>query len=63
LNKDTTADNSTYTQGGVQYSADSLVGIESSVLRINFSGNLPALRVAANRCAIFYVNRNSNQSI
>jgi hypothetical protein len=41
--------NSTYTQGGVTFSADTFVGIESSVLRINFCGNLPALRVAANR--------------
>ena len=45
---DLPAPNSTYTQGGVPFSADSFVGIESSVLRINFSGNLPALRVAAN---------------
>lgn len=41
--------NSTYTQGGVSCSVDSFVGIESSVLRINFSCNLPALRVAAKR--------------
>ena len=45
----TAAGNSTYTQGGVPSSADTFVGIESSVLRINFSGNLPALRVAAKR--------------
>jgi hypothetical protein len=41
--------NSTYTQGGVPSSADSFVGIESAVLRINFSGKIPAQRVAAKR--------------
>ena len=41
--------NSTYPKGGVSCSADSFVVAESSVLRINFSGNLPALRVAAKR--------------
>ena len=45
----TTPYNSTYTQGGVSYSVDSFVGIESSVLRIKFSGKNPALRVAAKR--------------
>lgn len=49
LTRRTTAYNSTYTQGGVPCSADSFVGIESAVLRINFSGNLPAQRVAAKR--------------
>jgi hypothetical protein len=44
-----TATNSTYPKGGVSCSADSFVVAESSVLRINFSGNLPALRVAAKR--------------
>jgi hypothetical protein len=41
--------NSTYPKGGVSCFADSFVGIESSLLRINFIGNLPALRVAAKR--------------
>lgn len=44
-----TSDNSTYTQGGVPFSEDTFVGIESSVLRINYSGKNPALRVAAKR--------------
>jgi hypothetical protein len=36
------AGKSTYTQGGVPFLADSLVVVESSVLRINFSGKKPA---------------------
>jgi len=48
IERSTTA-NSTYPKGGVSCSADSFVSIESSVLRINFSGDLPALQVAANR--------------
>lgn len=48
MKRKTTA-NSTYTQGEVPFSADTFVGIESAVLRINFSGNLPAQRVAAKR--------------
>jgi hypothetical protein len=42
-----TVPNSTYTQGGVPCFADTFVGIESSVLRINFGGKNLALRVAA----------------
>jgi len=42
--------NSTYPKGGISCSADTFVGIESSVLRMKFSGKSPALRVAANRC-------------
>jgi hypothetical protein len=42
-----TAANSTYPKGGGSCFADSFVGIENSVLRINFSGKNPALRVAA----------------
>ena len=41
--------NSTYPKGGVSCSADTFVPAESSRLRINFSGNLPALRIAAKR--------------
>jgi hypothetical protein len=42
-------DNSTYPKGGVSCFADSFVVAESSVLRMEFSGKNPALRVAANR--------------
>jgi len=45
----TPAPNSTYPKGGVSYFADSLVQAESSVLRMNFSDENPALRVAAKR--------------
>ena len=41
--------NSTYPKGGVSYFADSFAVAESSVLRMKFSGENPALRVAANR--------------
>ncbi len=41
--------NSTYPKGGVSCFADCFVGIESSVLRMKFSGKSPALRVAAKR--------------
>jgi len=41
--------NSTYPKGGASCSADSFVQAESSVLRMQFSGKIPALRVAANR--------------
>jgi hypothetical protein len=51
IDRRSTGHNSTYTQGGVPCSADTFVGKVSSVLRINFSGNLPALHVAAKRCA------------
>jgi len=44
------AANSTYPKGGVSFSADTFVVAESSVLRIEFSGKNPALRVAAKRC-------------
>jgi hypothetical protein len=40
--------NSTYPKGGVLCSVDSFVQAESSVLRIEFSGKNPALRLAAN---------------
>ena len=43
--------NSTYPKGGVSYSADSFVVAESSVLRMKFRSEIPALRVAANRYA------------
>jgi len=45
----TPAANSTYPKGGVSCSADTFVQAESSVLRMKFSGKIPALRVAANR--------------
>jgi len=41
--------NSTYPKGGVSCSADTFVQAESSVLRMKFSGENPALRVAAKR--------------
>jgi len=41
--------NSTYPKGGVSFFADTFVQAESLVLRMNFSGKNPALRVAANR--------------
>ncbi|WP_169714477.1 hypothetical protein [Algoriphagus antarcticus] len=44
-----TTHNSTYPKGGVSCSADSFVVAESSVLRMKFSGKIPALRVAAKR--------------
>ena len=44
-----TAYNSTYPKGGVSCSKDTFVQVESSVLRMKFSGKSPALRVAANR--------------
>ena len=47
--RETPAGNSTYPEGGVSCTADSFVGIESSVLRMKFSGKNPALRVAAKR--------------
>ena len=43
------AHNSTYPKGGFSCYKDSFVVAESSVLRMKFSGNLPALRVAAKR--------------
>jgi len=43
------ADNSTYPKGGVSCSKDTFVQAESSVLRMKFSGKIPALRVAAKR--------------
>jgi hypothetical protein len=45
----TPAANSTYPKGGVSCFADSFVVAESSVLRMEFSGKNPALRVAAKR--------------
>ena len=41
--------NSTYPKGGASCSADTFVGIKSSVLRMKFCGKSPALRVAAKR--------------
>jgi hypothetical protein len=43
------APNSTYPKGGVSYSKDSFVVIETFVLLIDICGESPALRVAANR--------------
>ena len=40
---------STYPKGGVSCSADSFEVAKSSVLRMKFSGKIPALRVAAKR--------------
>jgi len=45
----TAAPNSTYPKGGVSCSADSFVQAKSSVLRMKFLEENPALRVAANR--------------
>jgi hypothetical protein len=42
-------DNRTYPKGGVSDFADSFVVAESSVLRMKFSAENPALRVAAKR--------------
>jgi len=42
-----TGHNSTYPKGGVSCFADTFVQAESSVLRMKFSGENPALRVAA----------------
>jgi len=47
-----TAGNSTYPKGGVSCFADTFVQAESSVLRMKFSGKIPALQVAANRYRI-----------
>jgi hypothetical protein len=41
--------NSTYPKGGGSFFADTFVQAESSVLRMEFSGKNPALRVAAKR--------------
>jgi hypothetical protein len=41
--------NSTYPKGGVSCSAERFVVAESSVLQMKFSGENPALRVAAKR--------------
>jgi len=46
--------NSTYPKGGVSCSADTFVQAESSVLRMKFCGENPALRVAANRYVPFW---------
>ena len=48
-----TAYNSTFAIGGVSYSADSFVGAESWVLRINFCAEKPAHRKCAKRYASF----------
>ena len=45
----TTAANSTFAIGGVSFSADSFVVKESSVLRMNICGKMPAHRKSANR--------------
>jgi len=44
-----TTGNSTFAIGGVSCSADSFVIAESSVLRINICGELPAHRKSAKR--------------
>jgi hypothetical protein len=49
MTKRTTGYNSTYPKGGVSCFADTFVVAESSVLQMKFSGENPALRVAANR--------------
>ena len=54
-----TAANSTYPKGGVSFSADTFVVAESSVLRIEFSGKNPALRVAAKRYGQVQKNKES----
>ncbi len=51
IDKRITGYNSTYLKGGVSCFADSFVVAENSVLRMNFSGKNPALRVAAKRYA------------
>jgi hypothetical protein len=48
---------STYPKGGVSCSADTFVQAESSVLRMKFSGKIPALRVAANRYREAYLTK------
>ena len=47
------AANSTFAIGGVSYSADSLVGVKSFVLRLNIVGEKPAHRKSAKRYFIF----------
>ena len=49
--------NSTFAIGGISCSADSLVQAESFVLRIKFSGKIPAHRKSANRYAQCYDDR------
>lgn len=46
--------NSSYPKGGVSCSKDSLVVNGSLVFQIKFCGEIPALRLAAKRCASFY---------
>jgi hypothetical protein len=41
--------NSTYPKGGLSFSKDSFVGIQTLVFQIKFSGKSTALKVAANR--------------
>jgi len=62
-NRNLTACNSGLAKVAVQCSVDTFVVNQSLVLRINVYGENRHLRQAANRCAIFYVNKNSNQSI
>jgi len=50
--------NSTYPKGGVSCFADTFVQAESSVLRMNFCGKNPALRVAANRQVVKILSTN-----
>jgi len=52
VEKEARTANSTYPKGWVSYSADTFVQAESSVLRMKFSGKIPALQVAANREAV-----------
>ena len=49
MTKGRAAQNSTFAIGGVSCSSDSLVVVESFVLRIKFTGKNPAHRKSANR--------------
>jgi len=53
--------NSTYPKGGVSCSKDTFVQVESSVLRMKFSGKSPALLVAANRYKQGYDDHSNNE--
>ncbi|MCZ2130304.1 MAG: hypothetical protein LC109_08555 [Bacteroidia bacterium] len=51
--------NSTFAIGGVSFSADSFVVIESSVLRINICAEKPAHRKSANRQHFQHITKTS----
>ena len=53
---DRAAANSTFATGGVSYSADNLVVVESFVLRINICGKNPAHRKSAKRYGVLSFN-------